>query len=368
LELDEIDKISISELIEKTLKERETWEKEHPPDPPNGCCYHAILSCIKIENSFAPKVHDYSLLFETEYEKIYVWTHTKNKESSLVSEVKSKVKQLPFWFNVGCAIYCANNYLTAFEFVDGFDSWIFYEWVYRFHPRTKFEDLDFYNNVSQTDFSRGTIKKATDILEISPIIDLLLNDTKCYTALIQIISSFISHFCCLICELGLSPVKMHKSHEPPIWEQAYLIPKMEAAILHACRCVEGILGKPPKSDRQSKVEGFKQKWTTLLNIDPDEKYEKANKSYFDYYYELFNLRIHSAHSIRDVQFDLERKKTILAQCFAALILKFYIENHVKSHEEIEKKYNFNTKLLNKVHQNMSTKMTYSKEFFKSNSI
>ena len=67
------------------------------------------------------------------------------------------------------------------------------------------------------------------------------------------------------------------------------------------------------------------------------------------------LRNPSAHSYGDIHFELERKHAIDAQCFAALVLRGYIDKNVKSLEEAMNTLKFNKKFLGRVEEKMSTK-------------
>lgn len=339
------------------LHRQESLEK-YPPNPPNSVCYHALLSGIKVENSFEPKVHDYINLFQTEYEKIYIWTHTKDTNSALISEVNTDVKSLSFWKTIGHILHIAQYYYKAFEITNDFE--IKYNWIYYFDQNQMFDGIELLDNSMSTkmDLKSGVIEKATQIEAMAPLIELLLRDDLCYTALNQMLSSFQLHYCCLTCELGLSPIVKHESHEPELWEHPYFISNMEPAIVQACRCVESILGEPPNKNKQNSLIKYKERWKELLQINPDDIFEKAGIPYLDFYYQLFfDLRNPSAHSYGNIHFDLERKKTIEAQCFAALILRAYINSHQKSHEEASRLLRFNQELLSKVSEDMSTKLT-----------
>lgn len=128
--------------------------------------------------------------------------------------------------------------------------------------------------------------------------------------------------------------------------------------MQACRSVEGILGEPPNSSKQSAVLRHKAKWRQLTGIDPEDTYEKANKPYFDFYYELFfQLRNPSAHSYGNIHYDLEKAKAVQAQCFAAIIIRGYIDNHVLPIKQAQTQLCFNTELLSRVKEEYSTKHT-----------
>ena len=131
-----------------------------------------------------------------------------------------------------------------------------------------------------------------------------------------------------------------------------------SAIVQACRSVEGILGEPPNSKKQTAVFKHKEKWIELTGINPDSIFEKAGISYLDFYYELFfDMRNPSAHSYGNIHYELEKSKTVQAQCFAAIVVRDYFNKHVLNLDEAQKKLRFNLDLLNRVNEDMSTKLT-----------
>ena len=68
----------VKEYIRYMDEERNELLKKYPPNPPNEVCNHAFFTGIGIENSFNPSVNDFIPFFQTEYEKIYIWTYKKN--------------------------------------------------------------------------------------------------------------------------------------------------------------------------------------------------------------------------------------------------------------------------------------------------
>lgn len=81
-------------------------------------------------------------------------------------------------------------------------------------------------------------------------------------------------------------------------------------------------------------------------------------SYLDYYYKLFfELRNPSAHSYGNVHYNLLRKQTVEAQCFAAIVVREYIRTNMADEEQAINSLNFNKELLARVSENMSTKIT-----------
>lgn len=354
---DEFRKV-IKDWVDYQIEKQAELEKKYPPNPPNDVCKNAYLKGLLIENSFNPKVGEMNVLFETEYEKLFVWTHDKDENSAIVINVDLKVKDIPFWKNAGSVIWMVMQYADAFEGISS--DWYEYRWIYYFDSDKNLSEQVF-NNLAQFDeiyLKSGRIIKATDIGNLAPEIELMLRDDKAYTALMMLCNSFSQHYICLICELSSHPYHDHLSEEPEIWEHAAIIPNMEAAIVQACRSVEGILGEPPNSKKQTAVFRHKEKWIDLTGIDPDSIFEKANISYFDFYYKLFfDLRNPSAHSYGNIHYELEKAKTVQAQCFAAIIVRDYFHKHVLDLNEAQKTLNFNLNLLERVSDNMSTKLT-----------
>ena len=348
----------IKDWVDDQIEKQAELEKKYPPNPPNDVCKNAYLKGLLIENSFNPKMGEMNELFETEYEKLFVWTHDKDENSSIIIDVDLTVKDIPFWKNAGSVIWMAMQYADAFEGISL--DWYEYRWIYYFNPDKSLSEQVF-NNLGQFDgiyLKSGRIIRATDIGKLAPEIELMLRDDKAYTALMMLCNSFIQHYICLICELSSHPYHDHLSEEPEIWEHATIIPNMEAAIVQACRSVEGILGEPPNSKKQTAVFKHKEKWIDTTGIDPDSIFEKANMSYFDFYYKLFfDLRNPSAHSYGNIHYELEKSKTVQAQCFAAIIVRNYFHKHILDLNEAQEKLNFNSALLARVSDDMSTQLT-----------
>lgn len=349
---------AISEWLDYQAEKQAELDRRYPPNPPHDTCKTAFMKGLMIENSFGPQVGELNPLFETEYEKLFVWTHDKNAYSAITIDVSLEVRNIPFWKNIGHIIWMVWQYSKAFERIstDQFE----YKWIYDFDPQKVLPEQVF-NNLAQLDevfLKSGTVIKATDMADLAPEIELMLRDDKAYTALMMLCNSFLQHYICLICELSSHPYHDHLSQEPQIWEHAWLIPKMEAAIVQACRSVEGILGEPPNSKKQAAVLKHKEKWIALTGINPDEIYKKANTTYLDFYYKLFfELRNPSAHSYGNIHFELEKSKAVEAQCFAAILVRDYFHKHMLEPEDAQMKLNFNMDLLARVSDDMSTKST-----------
>lgn len=175
--------------------ENEQLLAKYPPDIPNISGHHAFIKGISIENSFNPCVGEYNFLFETSYEKMYIWTHTANENSALISDIDLSVKELLIWKTVGSMINLSRAYYRAFESID-FDSRLDYKIIYYFSPSRLFEDLEFANLSSWESvfLGDGLCVKATEIAELAPMIDLVFRDDRCFTAISLLLSSGLQLF------------------------------------------------------------------------------------------------------------------------------------------------------------------------------
>lgn len=341
--------MEIEEEFKKESEVRKALIDKFPPNPPNEVCKHAFLKGLSIEDFTKPTVNEYIPFFEVPYEKIYVWNYKGNIHLGLISEVSPAVKEQVFWKSVGNVLQLSLAFYEDFE-SSGFDLEIDYKWINYYNPNNLI-DQEIFFNIDESELhsiSNARIMHVSQIALMAGVIELLIRDDKAFTSLALLNSSFRMSPCCLICELSEHPWHDHLIGEPQIWEQGIILPKMEAATVQACRCVEGILGEPPKRSKQGKVFEFKTKFNEMLGIDADKIFTKGNKSYLDFYYDLFfELRNPSAHNYGNVHFDLERKKVIEAQCFATIILNAYFKKNMLENDEAKKLLKFNKKLLNR---------------------
>jgi hypothetical protein len=347
-------KEAIDGLIHAFEKKREQHLKEYPPDIPNKECYHAIISGVKTDNSAGFKVNDYTPLLKTKFENLFIWTHTKDKYSSIVSEVSTEVKEISYWKNIGYILNLALAYYYDFEHTSEMN----YHWIYYFNNKRSIDESEFQkgDHIGEGTFN-GSIQKISIFRDLSPLVELLLRDDKFYTSLSIFKNSVDCHWFCFICELSKSDFTKHPSHEPMLWEEAEMIPKMEAALVQSCRAVEAILGKPGKKEDKAKVIRAKERWRSVINLEPEDTYFKRNMTYYDYYYELFELRNNSAHSFGELPFSISRKITIEAQCFSYLIINAYLSKNKLSVSEASKKLNLNAELIQNDPDNFSTTKT-----------
>lgn len=321
----------------------------YPEDVPNVVCHHAIISGFLIENSPGFRVGELTPMLTLPHERIYVWTNRKHQASSILSEVDEDVRGLTFWTNAGHVFKLAHAYWTTFEhIVQEYD----YHWIYYFRPDQPGEECEFFT-ADRFRIWEGFVLKASFFQDVAPLIKLLVSDERFFTSMSQFVESMELSYCCLTCEwFARGGYKMHPSHEPSVWEQASVLPGMEAAIVQACRSVEGILGQPGK-----KREGTKSRWRQVVDLDPDEIFPKTGTSYIDYYYDLFRLRNGAAHSYGKVGFDKTHSQTIVAQVFSMLIISSYLEKHAESMSDAAKALDINEELMKRVGPSMETKIT-----------
>ncbi|PLR76139.1 hypothetical protein CU633_17265 [Bacillus sp. V3-13] len=347
-------KILLEQYQQAMDEKRKEHLKRYPSDIPNKKCYHAIISGIKTDNSTGYKVKDYTPLLKTKHESLFIWTHTKNKNSSIVSEISLDIKELRYWKNMGYILELASAFYYDFEHTADTN----YHWIYYFDNSKSIEENEFQigDHIGEGTFN-GSVQKISFFKVVAPLIELLLRDDKFYTSVSIFRNSVESHWFCFVCELSKSGLIKHPSHEPLLWEEAKIIPKLEAALVQSCRAVEAILGKPGKREDKAKVIKAKERWRSLINLEPDDIYSKKNISYFDYYYELFELRNNSAHSYGELPFSVSRKLTIEAQCFSYLVISAYLENHQMSVEDASKVLELNTKLIEWDPEDFSTIIT-----------
>ena len=269
------------------------------------------------------------------HEELFLWCLDRNDQCHLCSKPHvMDIGQKPYWKTVAALLQLYIGYAYCFETISvptSFD----YIWFSSFDPQkkvTKRQIQQAFTPERSIHFHSGLCITLEYFLKLVRFMELLDKNDKLYTALSLLYSSFEQHYCCLVCELDLSDrYHEHEAEELPIWQHVAEIPKLELAVIQACRAAEAILGEPPKREDSGKVLKFVDRWNKTVGWDPKEVFEKVGKTYLDFYYELFfSLRNPSAHSRGNVHYDLERTRTAMAQCFAYLI----VEGHLKRLEEI----------------------------------
>lgn len=339
------------ELVEKYFKALDTkkklYQKLNPTDAPNDVLKHAIVDGIKLPADEVLAKGEYFPLLKIGEEQFYIWVYKEDTEAFLIVEVNPKVKDSKVWKTAVSILEIAFTMMHELEV--SFD--LEYNWIYRFNFNQSPENFHFLFNQDYF-FKPSSIKRVPDFQKILPLIELLSSDNKFYVACQNIIQAKANHEFCQICALTPEHVQMHKHHEPELWEQTSWIPKMETAIVQATRTVESLIGKPGK-----KLDRTRQRWYKSLNLDPDSQFKIAEKSYIDFYYDLFQIRGVAAHSLGKLSFDISRSMTIQAQSFAWVILVNYYKKLSKSEQVCISELQLNLKLIDKFPKNISTMCT-----------
>ena len=81
-------------------------------------------------------------LFEVEHEKVFVWTHEKDRNSSIIIKVDSEVKDMPFWKNIASIMWLAMQYANSFEGISA--DWYEYRWIYYFDSNKNLRNIRSY--------------------------------------------------------------------------------------------------------------------------------------------------------------------------------------------------------------------------------
>ncbi|WP_298529501.1 hypothetical protein [uncultured Christiangramia sp.] len=333
--------------INATNERDRLYREINPDDAPNDVLNHAKIDGIAF---FADEVlakGDFFPFLRIGSEQFFVWVYEEDTEAYLISEVNSEVKNYKVWKTGVSILEAALTLMVSLEGIFELD----YNWIYRFNIHTPLDKLHYLKN-QEFNYSSSSIRRITDIEEAIRLIELLHSDDNFFIASQNIIHAKKSHDFCQICALTPEHARKHKHYEPEIWEQINWIPKMEIALVQATRAVESLIGKPGKNEKR-----IRQRWVDKLNLDPDESFKLADKSYLEYYYDLFQIRGSAAHSLGKISFEITRTITIQAQSFAWIIINRYYEKKSLDKETALNKMCYNPSFINLFPENRSTNCT-----------
>jgi hypothetical protein len=185
---DRDDRETIAEIWKKIETRRaeiiDAHNESYPADPPNSDCYHALITGVLIENGTLPRKGDYRYLMSWGLEKIYLWTHTANSETGLVSEVGVSIKEQNVWKSFASSIRIAIGLASVLET----SLEVEYHWIYRFDPANDLQKQDFQNKSRHTGLGMSVIKKIRDIYLMSPILELLDRSESFFVAAQNVIA------------------------------------------------------------------------------------------------------------------------------------------------------------------------------------
>lgn len=250
------------------------------------------------------------------HERLWLWTHTRDKHAGLVSEVDLAVKGLDVWKSFASGFRGALGLCQALERLQDVD----YLWIYRFEPKREREEQEYRNRDDALGLGSATILSLRSFGELVPLLDLLQRSDVFFVAAHNLMVASENHGFCQECALRPPEHRVHDDHEPAMWERALVRPKLEAAIVQATRAVEALIGKSGDRKTYIKLDRVKRRWTEAIDLDPEDEFAFAGTSYLDYYYRLFEIRGTAAHSLGRLPFELDCEMTIGAQSFAWLIL------------------------------------------------
>lgn len=293
-----------------------------------SCNNKAIITWLSIENSGILKSNHIYELMQIWKEKISITTYTR--KHLLLTSIKLWDTNNNIRKTITSILEIAFFIKTYWECINQF----WYQWI---------EDI----KTIQIKYIYPIVHKSiTDIYNVIEIIELLARDDVFFSACQNLFTGKITHEFCLICFYRPEHFKQHKETEPAPHEYINILPHMETAIMKSTRCVEWIIGEPGKKEKhkKKKEELFKDKvW-----ISPQKEFYKTWLSYIDFYYKLYDKRNSAAHSYWKINFELENKFTIEAQCFAFEVVLWYLKKNKLTKKDVIKKINFNFNLYKKI--------------------
>jgi len=348
----------MSEHHKILLLEQERQKEMYPPNPPNESCHIALINGILFSNETGLRHHDFLPYFRVGFETAYVWTHTQNRSSSLVVDVDVSVNSQIVWRNLASILELTIAISSSFENIADCD----YDWIYSFNPKKLIKENKFLrlDNVGRLS---GSHHRLSFLANHAPLIELLYRDERFYVMCMNLLTSFNNHHFCLICAFEKNGYQMHPNHELPRWQVAQAIPQMEVAIVQATRAIEAVLGKPGKRDVQSKYQRTLDRWQNSIDLEPIGIFDVAQKSNIDYYHEMFGFRGDAAHSLGSFPYELSRRLTIEAQCFAWVVMESYYQKNALNGIAAREALNFNSDLIEREPDNWSTDMTADSDAF-----
>ncbi len=341
----------IKEFNEKWTEELARIDSKFPPDPPNAACHHAVITGLKLTNStwmngdppMLPAPGDLVQFFCAGSEVIKIWTDKKDHESLLLTDIDPSRVLAGIWRTSAVLL----ELTIALSSMQEHSQNLGYAWIYHFQPDSPFEQqelLDF----DSCPAGQSVIQTIDYWFQRADILELLIRSEAFFVASQLLCYAFKSHWFCLECALRPPERRQHEHPEPDMWNLATAIPAMENGILQATRCVEALLGKPDDRNHPQKLERAKERWRASVTLDPDAEFPLVQKSYLEYYYDLFGKRNFAAHSYGRLPPDLKRAEAVAAQTFAHLMVHNRFQRDAVSTDEAQRVLQFNSQLLENV--------------------
>jgi hypothetical protein len=348
--------VIIQQMTDEWRSISATIDESYPLDVPNAECHHAVLTGIGFENQTwknnqhpeIPTKGDRFDFFRFGPEMASLWTHMDDDYTVLLVEVDPVQVPSSLWRTLATSMSVSIGLASMQEHAQTID----YAWIYRFKQRRSISEQNLLGGEDPLILSSRTLERVGDWFQRAPILELLLRDETFFVASQLVCDSFRNHWFCLACALRPPERRPHDHPEPDPWSIVAKIPAMESAIVQATRAAEALLGKPGSNRTRTK-----QRWIERIPLDPDATFDLAGKSYFDFYYDLFDVRNDSAHSYGTFSAKLTRSIAVSAQTFAHSIIRSLFDRRACSHEEALQRLSFNKELLTNIDPGMSTPLT-----------
>ena len=339
----------IREFNAQWAEELKRIESRFPPDPPNAACHHAVIKGLEITNSTwvlgspptLPAPGDVVDFFQVGSESIKIWTDKKDHESKLLVVIEPMDLVSGIWRTVAVLL----DITIALSSMQEHSQDTGYAWIYHFDPKSPFETQELLEEDDKFRTGTCTFQTIDYWFERAHILELLIRSEEFFVASQLLCQSFKSHWFCLECALRPRERRHHDHPEPDLWNLAASIPAMENGILQATRSVEALLGKPGNRENTQKLERANQRWRESIILDPDAEFSLVQKSYLEYYYDLFEKRGFAAHSYGRLPPDLRRADAVAAQTFAHKVVHSRFERDAVSPEEAQARLQFNSLLV-----------------------
>ncbi|WP_433968332.1 hypothetical protein [Tunturiibacter gelidiferens] len=282
-------------------------------------------------------------------EKASLWTQQEDDYTVLLVEVDRTNILSNLWRTLASSMSISIGLASMQEQSREID----YAWIYRFDQQKPVESQDRLDGDDPLILNERSIYRIEHWFDHARILELLLRDEKFFVAAQQLCDSFRNHWFCLECALRPPAHRRHQHPEPDVWSMVSRIPNMETAIVQATRAVEGLLGKPGQNRTRTR-----DRWLREIRLPPEDTFDLAEKSYFDFYYDLFPVRNDSAHSFGSLSATLTRFDAITAQTFAHLVVKSRFDRDACADSEAQSRLSFNDALLSNIegsgHSGMSS--------------
>lgn len=292
---------------------------------PNESCQYALLQHVLASNETGFSTGDFTYLFGNDIEKIYAWTHTKNKASCLISHVNPSVRSQDLWITLASVFELANALITDWTGMVDMDM----HWIWDYSPTKSIKqllavqpkDFDVHHVGSEDTFQKGTLLSIRDIYDRIPLANALFSDKRLYSASRLLFASYSSNY------PANEPENMRAVRVPEYepWETCKQFASVDSAIVQATRAVESLIGQPSSSVRRCK-----EHWIADLDLDPCSEFQDGI-SYLDFWMKyLFDIRNSAAHAGKPGYLLSRRLKMAQVQEYANHLINSYIEKHSES--------------------------------------